>query len=167
MRVITKLLKHEAVLSQARPASFLRSFFQPTVKGKFKNYHADFGVVYQKHGGKVFYRLQLSERINVPFFLWNECPIDGYRDIMLCFERWVTIYEYPFTSIKKYFDSQNNDKIKERFLKLAEIARKIQNKDIRFDKVIKKEKKDFMKGILVAAIAAVIVIPLVYWWLYH
>ena len=176
MRVISHLIQHKAALETPRACSFFMSIFQPTIYGKFEDYDAKFGIMYQRFmcPGILFYKVRLKRTQPIPILLWDQCPITNseFSNLEIHNRLWLTtcfydIPEPPLLGAKRYLEKQTVEAIKKEFLNLVKVARKLDQGEIRLDKVITRSKKEFAKEIIITIFITLLVVPLVYWWLYH
>ena len=166
MGLLAYLIPHQSVLNQTHTSSF---WGFAKVKGNFEGYDAKFevavmrGTEFSLEGWRVFYRIKLGQKVRAPFFVWDKCPIEGYENVALLSRRWLTISDfirYPFFSfsaikLDSYFNSQSNESVRNKFLRLVEVAHKIENNQIDFVKTFEKERKKFIRNIFIAIIILV------------
>ena len=175
MRKITHLLKFKEVLENPKACFFPRSFMQPTVRGKFKGYNAEYGLTYQMESGvEIFYRLAMKKPLNIPFALWDKCPVSDSNkkltNVHIGFRKWVTMTShtsyYNFRWAEKYFAKKSCKAIEKKFEKLVEVAAQIENGTLSIDKAISKEQKDLVQGLIVVAILIPIIFIAAYFYIY-
>jgi len=157
MGLLTYLIPHQSVLNQARTSSF---WVLAKLTGKFEDYNATFGIARiekgSEFGWEVFYRIELKSKVKLPLYVWDKCPIAGNENINLYSGRLLVLEDFVpenlFSDIKidSYFSSQSNESIRNKFLRLVEVAHKIENNQITFAKTFEKERKKFIKNILIA-----------------
>lgn len=159
MSAIKYLMQYQSVLTDPKPNSFLMS-----IKGRFHNYVAEFGIVEKEDSKELFCRILLQNPPKVPLFLWDKFSLDG--TVNLCKRKWLTIYEPIRGKINLIADSLSEQDIREDFRRLVDTAQKIERREIVIDSIIAYEKQNMGKGImiliLVSLIAAIIIYLLVY-----
>lgn len=164
MNKLKEYLKpYESVLAQARISSFPGL---ARLQGQFEGYNAVFGLgtirgtEFSFEGWLVYYEIKLKQKIKVPFFVWDRFHIEGYEDIILYRGKLLRINDflpYSFMSFRSdkldgYFCAQSYESIKNKFLRLLEVVHKIENNQISFKKSFERERKRFIRNILLAII---------------
>jgi hypothetical protein len=155
------LKKHQSVLSQGVVFSTLGL---AKITGQFEGYNAALSIEMQSARGRgqwgyaVFFRLELKDRVRIPFFLWPQCPIEGYKNIdlqlggrLLSTIDYSTNFFFRKSKLDSYFSLQTNESIKNKFSKLLEVVHKIENNQIQFDKTFQKSTRRFITLLLMAA----------------
>lgn len=163
------LLKNKDILHNPQQCSFFKSFWQPSVKGEFGDYNAEFGVKIGRTPGGYHYddycKIKLNTPPQLPVYLKFCLHLGGNFYLK---NSWLILYHYGAYASKKemisYFKNQIEETIKNKFAKLTEKAQEIELCTINLEKYKKKQKKENLRWIVIDSviIISVILICLIY-----
>ena len=169
MKELPELINFKEVLDDVKHSS-KKSLLSPTVKGKYKGYDAEYGVVHGKQTTHIFFRIKLKKSLKLPILLWDRCPLFenekplgsslgstfsflgtgmNSESLDVCFKKWVTLSisfsRYEYMGVKNYFEKQSLEDIKVKFEGLTDVAKEIENGTLCLDNIIAKKKEQFAK----------------------